>query len=123
MRAKPKGAKYRNLIVRGGVICYQRAIAGNDAGNGVVANLLRDDSAGRAGSASAALGGAACLDRLIRLLARAVGNRAHGITAFKGRTVEQLAGDACFHVAKRDPGFLGSVVREQILETVVVDIY
>ncbi len=34
-------------------------IAGNDASNGVVANLLRDDSAGRAGAASAALGGVA----------------------------------------------------------------
>ena len=34
-------------------------IAGNDASNGVVANLLRNDSAGRAGSASAALGGVA----------------------------------------------------------------
>jgi hypothetical protein len=34
-------------------------IAGNDASDGVVANLLRDDSAGRAGSASAALGGVA----------------------------------------------------------------
>ena len=33
--------------------------SGNDAGNRVVANLLRDDSAGRADSASAALGGAA----------------------------------------------------------------
>ena len=31
-------------------------IAGNDAGNGVVANLLRADSAGGADSASAALG-------------------------------------------------------------------
>ena len=34
-------------------------IARNDASNGVVANLLRDDSAGSAGAASAALGGAA----------------------------------------------------------------
>ena len=34
-------------------------IAGNDAGNRLVANLLRDDSAGRAGAASAALGGVA----------------------------------------------------------------
>ena len=34
-------------------------IAGNDAGNEVVANLLWDDSAGSADSASAALGGAA----------------------------------------------------------------
>ena len=35
--------------------------ARNDAGNRVVANLLRDDSAGRAGSASAELGGVARL--------------------------------------------------------------
>ena len=35
-------------------------IAGNDAGNRVVANLLRVDSAGRADSASAALGDFAC---------------------------------------------------------------
>ncbi len=34
-------------------------ITGNDAGNGVVANLLRDDSAGSADSASAALGSVA----------------------------------------------------------------
>ncbi len=34
-------------------------IAGNDAGNRLVANLLRDDSAGCAGSASEALGGVA----------------------------------------------------------------
>ena len=33
--------------------------AGNDADNRVVANLLRDDSAGRAGSSSATLGGVA----------------------------------------------------------------
>ncbi len=34
-------------------------IGGNDASNGVVANLLRNDSAGSADSASAALGSAA----------------------------------------------------------------
>jgi hypothetical protein len=33
-----------------------RFAAGKDASNGIVANLLRDDSAGRAGAASAALG-------------------------------------------------------------------
>jgi hypothetical protein len=45
-------------------------IAGNDASNRVVANLLRDDSAGRADSASAALGGAAYLGWLVRNLLR-----------------------------------------------------
>ena len=35
-----------------------RLIAGNDAGNGAVASLLRNDSARSADSASAALGGA-----------------------------------------------------------------
>jgi hypothetical protein len=44
-------------------------IAGNDGGNGVVANLLRDDSAGRAGSASAALGGVAYLGGLVHQVA------------------------------------------------------
>ena len=88
----------------------KRLPAGNDASDGIVANLLRDDSAGCADSTSAALGGTARLDGLIRLLARAVGNRAHDITAFEGRTAEQLAGDARFQVAKRDPGFLGPVV-------------
>jgi hypothetical protein len=37
----------------------KRLIAGNDARNGVVANLLRNDSAGSADSASAALGSVA----------------------------------------------------------------
>ena len=59
MKSKPKGAKYRNLTARSGVICFQRDIAGNDASYGVVANLLRNDSAGSAGSASAALGSVA----------------------------------------------------------------
>ncbi len=36
----------------------KRLTAGNDASNGAVANLLRNDSAGSADSASAALGGA-----------------------------------------------------------------
>ena len=42
-----------------------RITAGTDASNRVVANLLRDDSAGRADSASAALGSVAGLGWLI----------------------------------------------------------
>lgn len=61
MRANPKGAKYRNLTARSDVTYYQRVIAGKDASNGVVSNLLRNDSAGRADSASEALGSAARL--------------------------------------------------------------
>ena len=71
MRATSKGAKYRNLNARDPTphrvsrfpkYCGVRL--GRD--RRPVANLLRDDSAGRADSTSAALGGAAYLGWLVR---------------------------------------------------------
>jgi hypothetical protein len=53
--------------------------AGNDASNGLVANLLQNDSAGSADSASAALGGVAELGWLVRLSTRLVETLCTGV--------------------------------------------
>ena len=58
-KAQPRGLRKRNQTE-----AQHGLTARNDGGNRVVANLLRDDSAGIAGAASAALGEAAGLGRL-----------------------------------------------------------